>query len=91
MLVGTIAIAVMDGLSEMLQLFPTINPMVEFVEAFVDPTLATCVSVSYWYLASELLSYLQAADSSIGLHIRLSWRYSLRLQLLTSDQMMRAS
>lgn len=45
---GLLAIAVMDGLSEMVQIFPTVNPLVEFVDVFVDPALATCVAVSYW-------------------------------------------
>lgn len=49
--VGLIAIAVMDSLSELIQLFPTVNPIVEFVDLFVDPALATCVSISYWYVS----------------------------------------
>lgn len=47
-LVGMIAIAVMESLSELVQMFPTVNPIVEFVDLFVDPALATCVAISYW-------------------------------------------
>lgn len=47
--VSTLAIAAMDGLSEMIQLFPTVNPIVELVHEFVDPELARLTGFAYWY------------------------------------------
>lgn len=48
----------MDGLSEMVQLFPTMNPIVEFVDLFVDPALANCVAASYWLLVLDAKYYV---------------------------------
>ncbi|KAL8788187.1 MAG: hypothetical protein Q9213_001826 [Squamulea squamosa] len=41
--VGVITISVMEGLSEMIELWPVSNAMMEFVKAFVDEDLATVV------------------------------------------------
>lgn len=38
----------MEGLSEMIQLFPTINPIVELVHEFVDEDLALLTGFVYW-------------------------------------------
>jgi len=38
--VGLVAIYVMKGISEMNQIFPAPNVMMDFVRAFVDPDLA---------------------------------------------------
>ena len=46
--VGVVAICVMEGISEMIQMFPTPNALMEFVRAFVDPDLAWVVGVAYW-------------------------------------------
>ena len=46
--VGAVAICVMEGISEMIQMFPTPNALMEFVRAFVDPDLAWVVGVAYW-------------------------------------------
>ena len=47
-IIGLIAIAVMEGVSEMVQLFPAPNAVVEYVKAFVDVDLAWVVGVAYW-------------------------------------------
>ncbi len=47
--VGLVAIFVMEGLSEMIELWPVSNAMMEFVKAFVDGDLATVVGIAYWY------------------------------------------
>ena len=46
--VGLVAICVMEGISEMIQMFPAPNAIMEFVRAFVDPDLAWVVGVAYW-------------------------------------------
>lgn len=45
---GAIAIAVMEGLSEMIELWPISNAMMEFVYEFVDTDLAFVVGIAYW-------------------------------------------
>jgi yeast amino acid transporter len=47
-IVGIIAISVMECVSEMVQLFPTPNAMVEYVKVFVDADLAWIIGVAYW-------------------------------------------
>lgn len=47
-LVGLVATAVMEGICEMIVLWPISNAMVEFVRAFVDEDLAIVVGVAYW-------------------------------------------
>lgn len=47
-IVGVVAICVVEGVSEMIQMFPTPNATMEFVRAFVDPDLAWVVGVAYW-------------------------------------------
>jgi yeast amino acid transporter len=46
--VGANAIFVMEGLSEMIVLWPISNAMVEFVRMFVDEDLAIVVGLAYW-------------------------------------------
>jgi len=45
--VGLVGIFVMEGLSEMIELWPVSNAMMEFVKAFVDGDLATVVGIAY--------------------------------------------
>lgn len=47
-IVGIITIMVMESISEMIQLFPTENAMVEYVKVFVDEDLAWVVGLGYW-------------------------------------------
>jgi amino acid transporter len=46
--VGATAVCVMEGLSEMVVLWPVSNAMVEYVKAFVDKELALVVGFAYW-------------------------------------------
>ncbi len=46
--VGIVAICVMECISEMIQMFPAPNAMMEFVRAFVDEDLAWVVGIAYW-------------------------------------------
>lgn len=48
--VGVVAIAVMEGICEMIVLWPIANAMIEFVRAFVDEDLAIVVGIAYWYI-----------------------------------------
>lgn len=47
-IVGVTAICATDGISEMIQMFPTPNAIMEFVRVFVDEDLAWVVGVAYW-------------------------------------------
>lgn len=46
--VGVIAVAVMEVVSEMIQLFPAPNAIPEYVRNFVDVDLAWVVGIAYW-------------------------------------------
>jgi len=48
-IVGVIAICVMESVSELVQLFPCPNAIVEYTRAFVDRDLAWVVGIAYWY------------------------------------------
>lgn len=43
-----VSVAVMEGVSEFVQLFPAPNAIVEYVRAFVDRDLAWVVGIAYW-------------------------------------------
>ncbi|THX58526.1 hypothetical protein D6D06_02846 [Aureobasidium pullulans] len=47
--VGLIAWGAMDGLGEMVVFWPVPNPLVQFVQTFVDRELGTVVHFAYWY------------------------------------------
>ena len=47
-LVGLVAICVMEGVCEMINLWPISNGMIEFVRNFVDDDLAIVVGFTYW-------------------------------------------
>jgi yeast amino acid transporter len=46
--VGLVAVCVMEGVCEMINLWPISNGMIEFVRSFVDPDLAIVVGFTYW-------------------------------------------
>jgi amino acid transporter len=48
--IGSVAIFVMEGISEMVELWPVSNAMFEFVKRFVDKDLSIVIAVAYWYL-----------------------------------------
>jgi len=50
LVVGAIAVCVMEGISQMIMWWPIPNGMVEFVGEFVDRDLGTVVGVAYWYV-----------------------------------------
>lgn len=54
-IVGVVAIFVMEGICEMIVLWPISNPMMEFVEAFVDRDLAAVVGITYWYFNKSII------------------------------------
>ena len=54
--VSLITIAMLEGLSEMIQLFAAPNALVEYVRYFVDEDLATLVGLAYWYVLMFLAS-----------------------------------
>ena len=45
---GLVTICSMEGLSEMIELWPVSNAMMEFTKTFIDEDLATVVGVAYW-------------------------------------------
>lgn len=47
-LVALIAICVMEGLSELVQLYPAPNSIVEYIRSFVDEDLAWVCGIAYW-------------------------------------------
>ena len=55
-IVGIIAALFMEALSEMLQIFRTVNPLVEYVQVFVDPALAKCVAAVYWFSYASFMA-----------------------------------
>jgi yeast amino acid transporter len=61
-IIGIISISVMEGVSEMIQLFPAPNAVVEYVKAFVDVDLAWVIGIAYWYVKS-----LNRSDLANGL------------------------
>ncbi|PMD22268.1 hypothetical protein NA56DRAFT_98136 [Hyaloscypha hepaticicola] len=56
--VGIVAIAVMEGICEMIVLWPISNAMIEFVRTFVDRDLAIVVGIAYWYTYSITMAAL---------------------------------
>lgn len=46
--IGVVAICVLECISEMIQMFPPPNALIEFVRAFVEPDLAWVVGVASW-------------------------------------------
>lgn len=46
--ISIVAICVLEGVSEMIQIFPAPNAIMEYIRAFVDPDLAWVMGVAYW-------------------------------------------
>lgn len=55
LIIGIIAICVMEGVSEFTQLFPAPNAIVTYVRVFVDEDLAWVVGIAYWYTKATLV------------------------------------
>jgi amino acid transporter len=48
--VGMVAIFVVEGICELIVMWPIPNAMMEFVAAFVDGDLAIVVGIAYWWV-----------------------------------------
>ena len=46
--VGLLVVFVMEGISEMIQIFPVANALVVFVSSFVDEDLGSVVGFAHW-------------------------------------------
>ena len=53
--VALTSICVMEGLAELIVLWPVSNAMVEYVRVFVDRDLAIVVGISYWCVLADKL------------------------------------
>ena len=76
-ILGSIAIFVMEGLSEMVEMFPISNAMVEFVKAFIDEELGNVVGIAYWYAFSSVFSTLLISAATLTEY----WNTSQGLQI----------
>lgn len=56
--VAVTSICVMEGISEMIVMWPVSNAMVEYVKAFVDRDLAIVMGLAYWWVDSSVPSML---------------------------------
>lgn len=61
LVVGIVAIAVMEGICEFINIWPIPNAMVEYVRAFVDEDLGVAIGILYWSVRPP--SYLEAECS----------------------------
>ena len=48
LVIGLVIVATTEGLSELTQLFPAPNAVMEYVSAFIDRDWAWVVGVAYW-------------------------------------------
>ncbi len=76
--VGLNAICVMEGLSELIVLWPVSNAMVEFVRTFIDDDLALVVGLAYWYVCEFVTALLNLNAAGIPGHPLLRPCLSLR-------------
>jgi amino acid permease len=74
--VSVTAICVMEGLSEMIIMWPVSNAMVEYVKAFVDRDLAIVVGLAYWFVR-RFISFFTLWDAAPdGAGTEFSHRYT---------------
>jgi amino acid transporter len=64
--VALVAISVMEGIAEMVGVWPISNPFVEFVRAFVDEDLAVVVGIAYWYAYAMVFQTLIVAAADLA-------------------------
>lgn len=67
-IMGVIAICVAEGLSELTQLFPAPNAIVEYVRAFVDEDLAWAVGIAYWFTYSSIFATQNLAAANLAVY-----------------------
>jgi amino acid permease len=63
--VAITSICVMEGISEMIVMWPVSNAMVEYVKAFVDRDLAIVMGLAYWWVDSSVPSMLQSQVAQV--------------------------
>jgi amino acid transporter len=63
LVVGIVAIAVMEGICELINIWPIPNAMVKYVRAFVDEDLGVAIGILYWSVRPP--SHLEA-EYSLG-------------------------
>ncbi|MCJ1396786.1 hypothetical protein MMC18_009678, partial [Xylographa bjoerkii] len=75
-IMGAIAIATMEGLSEMVQLFPAPNAIVEYIGAFVDADLGWIMGIAYWYTYASIFAtqIITAANFSTYWNLSQVWQ-----------------
>ncbi|CAN9425235.1 unnamed protein product [Alternaria alternata] len=76
---GVIAICAAEGLSELTQLFPAPNAIVEYVRAFVDEDLAWVIGIAYWFTFSSMFASqnLVAANLAVYWGLKQVWQIVL--------------
>ncbi|CAN9417229.1 unnamed protein product [Alternaria alternata] len=65
---GVIAICAAEGLSELTQLFPAPNAIVEYVRAFVDEDLAWVIGIAYWFTYSSIFATQNLAAANLAVY-----------------------
>lgn len=50
---GVIAICVAECISELVQLFPAPNAIVEYIRHLIDEDFGWAIGVAYWYLVAH--------------------------------------
>ena len=66
---GVIGVLVMETLSELVQLFPAPNAIVQYVQAFVDVDWGWAVGLAYWYVHSKDSLANISAHKLKGIHM----------------------
>lgn len=76
--VSVTTICVLDGLAEMVIMWPVSNAMVEYVKAFVDRDLAIVVGLAYWFvrLSIPFFTLWDAAPDGAGTEFRCRYTWS---------------
>ncbi|KAI5368459.1 hypothetical protein J4E82_010754 [Alternaria postmessia] len=67
-IMGVIAICAAEGLSELTQLFPAPNAIVEYVRAFVDEDLAWVIGIAYWFTYSSIFATQNLAAANLAVY-----------------------
>lgn len=69
---GLVSIAVLDGVSEFIQLFPVMNALPAYVKAFVDRDLSWLVGIAYWYTFASTFAAQNLAAANLSRYWDLS-------------------
>ncbi|KAF1846862.1 uncharacterized protein K460DRAFT_362993 [Cucurbitaria berberidis CBS 394.84] len=73
---GVIAICVAESLSELTQLFPAPNAIVEYVRAFIDEDFGWVIGIAYWFTYSSIFAAqnLMAANLAVYWGLKPVWQ-----------------